>query len=186
MLDIREGQILVHPIHGPAVVAEIRMRKFGSTLTRYVELSLVGEDLRVSVPVVRVEALGIRAPFDADGLASFLQVLRGQSAAEERQWSRRFKQNQERISTGDTMVLAATVRDLTRRKSYLGISVAEKDQWRRALRPLASELMIVLDLARDEAEAMIEGVVLENGHRPRVIRGPVDELGTATRLAETL
>jgi CarD family transcriptional regulator len=159
-MHFAEGQTLVHPYHGPATVRGIRTRHRRNTAANYLMLEVVNTDLTVGVPVENAELVGLRQVLDAEQREALFEVLRAPAGPEESQWSRRHKDNQERLRTGDIFVVAGLVRDLTRRLQAAGtISHAEKDMLRYARKPLVTEIALSMSIGLEEAEETLDAVL---------------------------
>ncbi|MFT4470632.1 CarD family transcriptional regulator [Arthrobacter sulfonylureivorans] len=160
-MQFAEGQSLVHPHHGPAVVRGIRTRLSRQHAEcRYVMLEIKDSNLTVGVPVENAEEIGLRTVFDEVQMQALFEVLRAPSREEDPQWSRRFKDNQERLRTGDIFVIAGLVRDLSRRLQSKGsMSHAEKDMLQYAKKPLATEIALSKGIGLQEAEEILDAEV---------------------------
>lgn len=160
-MQFAEGQTLVHPHHGPAVVRGIRTRPSRQHAEcRYVILDVKDSNLTVGVPVENAEEIGLRTVFDEGQMQALFEVLRAPSRKEDPQWSRRFKDNQERLRTGDIFVVAGLVRDLSRRLQTKGsMSHAEKDMLQYAKKPLVTEIALSKGIGLQEAEEILDAEV---------------------------
>lgn len=153
------GQLVIHPHHGPATVQETITRTVGGVERVYVSLLVHRSDLTVSVPADTAEEVGIRAPLSVEQLQEIITILQAPSQPFEKQWSRRMKDQQERLLLGDLKVTAAVVRDLQRRELDGGLSPAEKDLFKKARGPLLGEFVEALGLPDERAEEIVEAAV---------------------------
>lgn len=123
-------------------------------------LEIKDSNLTVGVPVENAEEIGLRTVFDEVQMQALFEVLRAPSREEDPQWSRRFKDNQERLRTGDIFVIAGLVRDLSRRLQSKGsMSHAEKDMLQYAKKPLATEIALSKGIGLQEAEEILDAEV---------------------------
>ena len=161
-MQFAEGQTLVHPHHGPAVVRGISTRHTRQNAEcRYLMLEVRDSNLTVGVPVESAEKVGLRSIFDEVQMEALFEVLRAPSREEDSQWARRFKDNQERLRTGDIFVIAGLVRDLSRRLQRMGsMSHAEKDMLQYAKKPLVTESALSKGIGVPEAEAILDAEVI--------------------------
>ena len=74
-------------------------------------------------------------------------------------WSRRFKNHQEKLKSGDVYECAEVVRTLTRREQSGALSTAEKSMHARARHILVSELSGSWGIDPEAAEARIDSVL---------------------------
>lgn len=159
-MQFSEGQIVVHPHHGPCTVAGVTTRTVRGVATSYIDLAVHAKEMSICVPVHNVAEVGLRQVLDAQGLSELLEVLREPTGEEEAGWSRRFKNNVEQLRTGDLFATATVVRDLTRRQAEKGVSWGEKDLLRHARQPVVTELALALSLTEEEAEHALEEAIL--------------------------
>lgn len=165
-MQFTEGQIIVHPHHGPATVTELMTRKIRGVPVTYITLTVQDTNLVISVPLEKSEEVGLRDVFDAEQLERLLVVLGAETGHEEQAWSRRFKENNEKLATGDLYIIAGVVRDLTRRLEDKGLSAGEKDMLKNARKPLMAELALAMDITGEDAEKVLDGAIV--GERPTV------------------
>lgn len=156
------GEIVVHPHHGPTTVVGILERTFRGQTHQYLQLEVLGSGMAVSVPLDKAEEIGLRPLYDADGVAALLAVLASPSDQVQEAWTRRFKENQERMRSQDHLVQAEVVRDLTRRSVERGLSTGEKEQLWSATQPLLTELALALGVERERAQALIDATILDD------------------------
>lgn len=153
------GQVVVHPHHGPATVVDVLERTFRDTTHRYLQLEVVGSDMVVSVPVTALDDIGLRPLSDAAGVDEIVAVLAAPSDDMPEVWSRRFKENQERLRSRDHLVQAEVVRDLTRRQTERSLSMGEKQQLVEATEPLLTEIALALDVDRQHAQEVVDAAI---------------------------
>lgn len=158
-MQFTQGQLVIHPHHGPATVQSTMTRTIGGTERGYVELLVHRSNLTVSVPADTAEEIGIRPVLSAEQLEEILDVLQAPSGPFEKQWSRRMKDQQERLLLGDLKVTAAVVRDLLRRDLESGLSPAEKELLKNARRPLLGEFVEAFALSDEAADDLLVAAV---------------------------
>lgn len=155
------GQTVIHPHHGPAMVAKVMTRTLRGAQVEYAELEVVSSKLMVSIPVSRAEEIGIRDVAGVHELNRLADVLSGPTVGEEPQWSRRYKANRASIASGDPLQLAAVVRDLVRRRERGSLSLGEKDLLKEASAPLLAEIALAVDVSEDEASEVMYAMIMD-------------------------
>jgi len=158
-MQFEVGQTVVHPQHGPSTITQVFHRTMRGEQHTYIELEVQRSDLKVSVPVKIAEEIGIREPRTAEELGELWDVLGRETEHEEEQWSRRMKDNQERLRLGDLLSTAGVVRDLTRRSELKGLSAGEKDMLRSAMQPIIVEVGLSLGITDEEAEQVLGNAI---------------------------
>lgn len=161
-MEFSEGQIVVHPQHGPATITKIVTRTFRNTPTPYLRLEVHGTSLVIGVPVPNVEEIGLRPVLGPGALEELFDVLRASSPREEDSWSRRFKRNVEMLKLGDLPTTACVVRDLTRRLERCGLSAGERDLLKQARRPLVVEMALSCSVTDEQAESLVTAAIFNS------------------------
>ncbi|MFJ9590960.1 CarD family transcriptional regulator [Streptomyces acidicola] len=159
-MQFSEGQILIHPHHGPGTVTEVLDRSVNGTVKRYIQFQIHRTDLCIAVPVEKAHEVGLRSVYAATQVQELFGVLRAPTGEQEEAWSRRFKANSEVLRLGDLLLTAGVVRDLMRRQAERGLSTGEKDMLKHARQLLVAELALALKLTDGEVEELLDSAVL--------------------------
>jgi CarD family transcriptional regulator len=157
----RKGDTVVHREHGAAVITEISERDFLGETKKYMVLRLAYGDLTLMVPVDKTEDVGLRQVVSKQEVKKILDVLREDESKMASNWSRRFKNNMEKLHSGDPYQVAEVVKNLSIRERQKGLSAGEKRMLAQARRILVSELVFSLGCEEDEAEGQIDRVLDE-------------------------
>ena len=163
----RKGDTVVHPEHGAAVIEDLCTREFQGERKRYLKLRVVHGDLTVNVPVESTDEVGLREVVSKPQVKKVFKVLKEDESRMSANWSRRFKNNIEKLRSGDIFQVAEVVRNLSIREREKGLSAGEKRMVAKARQMLVSELMFVTGDTEEESVASIDKV-LEDSHRARV------------------
>lgn len=166
----RKGDTVVHPEHGAAVIEELREREILGEKRKYFVLRVAYGDLTLMVPVDSTEEVGLREVVSKAEVKKVLNVLKEDESKMAANWSRRFKNNIEKLRSGDIYQVAEVVRNLSIRERERGLSVGEKRMITKARQILVSELAFATNESEDKAEAMIDKV-LDDSHGARVLQG---------------
>ena len=157
-MGYKVGDMVVYPRHGAARVDAITERTVKGVTRQYLQLSVLSSDgLVINVPVENAEKVGVRDIVDADAVSKVFDILRTPIVEKEMNWSRRYKLNVEKISTGDVNQIAEVVRDLTQRNvDEHGLSAGEKRMLTRARSILTSEISLSEDISEEEAQRLLD------------------------------
>ena len=158
-MSFKVGDRVVYPHHGAAVVKKKeKIEAFGEK-REYLVLQMVHGDLTLRVPVDKAEEVGMRPPISEADVEDVFEVLAKKDVREPTNWSRRFKNHQEKLKSGDVYECAEVVRNLTRREQSGALSTAEKSMQARARHILISELSVSWSVDPVAAEARIDEVL---------------------------
>ena len=113
-------------------------------------------ELTLSVPVDKADDVGMRPPIGKDEVEDLFELLGKKDVREPANWSRRFKNHQEKLKSGDVYQVAEVVRNLALRDQSKGLSAGEKSMFVKARSVLVSELSFALDVSEEDALAKVE------------------------------
>jgi CarD family transcriptional regulator len=166
----RKGDTVVHPEHGAAVIEELKVKEFFGERKKYFVLRVAYGDLTLMVPVESTEEVGLRQCVSKSEVKKVMATLKEKENDTAANWSRRFKNNIEKLRSGDIYQVAEVVRNLSIRDADKGLSAGEKRMITKARQILVSELCYALGESEEKAEAMIDKV-LEDAHGAKVPAG---------------
>ena len=90
----------------------------------------------------------MRPPISESDVEDLFRLIGKRDVREPANWSRRFKNHQEKMKSGDVYQVAEVVRNLALREKGKGLSTAEKSMLERARGILVSELSFALERHR--------------------------------------
>ncbi|QSX08157.1 CarD family transcriptional regulator [Alkalibacter rhizosphaerae] len=150
------GDKIVYPMHGAGIIEGIEEKEIlGETLPYFV-LKLPVGSMKIMVPVNNCSDLGIRPIVSNEELEKALDILQECQNDMESNWNRRYRENLEKLKTGDIMDIAEVVKDLYIMDKEKGLSTGEKKMLNNAKQILISEIVLVRDMDNEEAEALIK------------------------------
>ena len=131
-MKFKKGDTVIYPQHGACIVQGTKkMEAFGAT-QEYLILRTVINEMTLSVPTLKTDEVGVRPPVNADELEDLVSVLSKPDPRVPSNWSRRFKNHQEKLKSGDVYQVAEVVRNLALREVTKGLSAGEKAMLVRA------------------------------------------------------
>ncbi len=158
-MGFKVGDRVVYPHHGAAIVEATESREaFGQT-TEYLVLRMAHGEMVLRVPVDKADEVGMRWPISTEDVEDLFEVLARRDVREPANWSRRFKNHQEKLKSGDVYQVAEVVRNLALREREKGLSAGEKTLFTKARNVLVSELSFALDVSEDDALEKVEAAL---------------------------
>lgn len=145
------GDKIVYPMHGAGVIEAIEERDILGENRRYYVLRMPIGEMRVLVPVSHMPEGGLRPVICAEEVCRVFAILGEDAGIEQENWNRRYRQNLDKLKSGDIFELAEVVRNLTRRDQRKGLSTGEKKMLDNARQLLVSELV----LAENSSEEIV-------------------------------
>lgn len=153
------GDKVVYPHHGAAEVVACETRALNGEQVDYLVIVTHDGETRILVPADRCEVVGVRPPVPAREVPDVCDVLSKREVREPSNWSRRLKNHQAKLKSGDVFELAEVVRNLSLRQRSTDLSHAEADMLKRSRRMLVSELCYSLDVDEPTAEQQLENAL---------------------------
>ena len=160
-VTFKPGDRVVYPHHGAAVIEKREKRTAFGEEREYLVLRMAHGDLVLSVPVDQVDQVGMRWPISNEDVADLIDVLAKRDVREPANWSRRFKNHQEKLKSGDVYQVAEVVRNLALRNYTKGLSAGEKSLYTKARTVLISELAFALDVDEEVATNRVDDALVE-------------------------
>jgi CarD family transcriptional regulator len=159
------GAKVIYPSHGVAEIVGRESRAINGATETYLVLSVLqpgwgtGGWMKVSLPEDRAEALGVRAAISREDASDVIELLGMSDVHVPGNWSRRFKNHQEKLRSGDVYACAEVVRNLALRQRKSSLAAAETAMYARARHSLISELAVSWGIGDDEAETRVDGAL---------------------------
>ena len=153
------GEKIVYPMHGAGVIEKIEDKKILGQTRQYYILHVPCGDIKIMCPVDATEEIGVRAIITKDELQQVLTVLKSDTSEMSGNWNRRYRENMEKLKTGNVMDVAEVVRNLMRTDREKKLSAGEKKMLSNARQILLSELILVGDLDEGSANTLINDAV---------------------------
>ena len=156
------GDTIVYPPHGAGRVENKERKAVLGEERVYLTIRILHSDMTLMVPDDGAEEAGLRRVVGDDGLERLTALLEGETTEDGGPFSRRFRQNREKIRTGDVFELGEVVRNLTLRDREKPLSTGERQMLTQAKRILCSEVAFSRGTDEQEATEWVDAL-LERG-----------------------
>jgi len=165
-VKFKKGDTIIYPQHGACIVMGTKkMEAFGEK-QEYLILQTVINEMTLKVPVDKTDEVGVRPPVSADELEDLVAVLSKPDPRVPSNWSRRFKNHQEKLKSGDVYQVAEVVRNLAARNRDASLSAAERTMYERARVNLISEISPALKVSAEDAEEYLDAALAKGVLKP--------------------
>ena len=167
-MKFKKGDTVIYPQHGACKVVATRKEdpfESGKSI-EYLILSTVIGEMMLKVPLAKVDDVGVRPPVSPDELADLVAVLSKADPRVPSNWSRRFKNHQEKLKSGDVYQVAEVVRNLAARNRDASLSAAERTMYERARVNLISEIAPALKVSTEDAEQYLDDALAKGVLKP--------------------
>ena len=125
-MSFQIGDRIAHPLHGAGVIDRIESRRIGRESREYFVLKLQGSGMVVMVPKNACDEVGVRPIVDADTAYDLLRRIPDMDVSMADNWNKRYRENMQRIKSGDLTELAAVIKALTQRDEKRPLSMQRK------------------------------------------------------------
>jgi CarD family transcriptional regulator len=152
------GDKIVYPMHGAGVIEEITEKEILGKRKKYYILKFPIGDMKVMVPVGKVEQIGVRPVIDSEQVATVFSILDEDPDEMSENWNKRYRENMDKIKSGDICQVANVVRNLIARDREKGLSTAEKKLLTNARHIMVSELVLTNTYSPEEIDARLDAL----------------------------
>ncbi|MCQ4635574.1 CarD family transcriptional regulator [Anaerovorax odorimutans] len=153
------GDKIVYPMHGAGVIEQIEEKEILGEQREYYVLKVPCGDMKIMIPVDSSDEIGVRNIISAEEIKTVLSVLADVSSEMPHNWNRRYRENMEKLKTGDAVEVAEVVRNLTRTDREKKLSTGEKKMLTNARQILLSEMVLAGGMDTARADILIDEAV---------------------------
>lgn len=149
------GDKIVYPMHGAGVIESIEEKEILGSKQNYYVMKMPVGDMKVMIPTLNVEGIGIREIIDSHEVDKVYEILQDQSINVTNNWNKRYRENMTKIKSGNIYEVADVVRILMIRDREKGLSTGERKMLNSARQIMISELVLAEGTDPDEIETAI-------------------------------
>ena len=152
------GDKIVYPMHGAGTIDAIEQKDILGEKQEYYIIKMPGE-VKVMVPTAKASSVGVRSIINKEEAGKVLEVLEANETAMSNNWNKRYKENMDKMKTGDIYEIADVVRNLSYKQKEKGLSTGEKKMLNNAKQILVSELVLAEHASENEVENLVENKI---------------------------
>ena len=152
------GDKVVYPMHGAGIIEGIEEKDVLGEKQNYYIIKMPGE-VKVMVPTAKAADVGVRDIIDSNTASKVFKVLEANSTEMSMNWNKRYRDNMEKMKSGDIYEVADVVRNLSFKQKEKGLSTGEKKMLLNAKQILVSELTLAENSKKEEIEEMVNSKI---------------------------
>ena len=152
------GDKVVYPLHGAGKIVAIEEKAILDEKQSYYIIQMPGE-VKVMVPIAKAEEVGVRNIIDKNSADEVFKVLETDETEMNKNWNKRYRDNMEKLKSGDIYEIADVVRNLSFKQKEKGLSTGEKKMLNNAKQILVSELVLTEHASQEEIEEIVENKI---------------------------
>ncbi len=171
------GDEIVYPMHGAGVIDAIERKNVLNEETDYYIIAMPGE-VKVMVPTEKAEEIGVRNIIDKNDVSKVLNILEEDETEMSDNWNKRYRDNMDKMKSGDIYEVADVVRNLSFKQKEKGLSTGEKKMLNNAKQILISELVLAENVPQSEIEKIIDNKINVSFKENRMHEGNISQINT--------
>ena len=152
------GDKIVYPMHGAGTIDSIEEKDILGEKQSYYILKMPS-NVKVMIPTAKAEEVGVRNIIDKQSAEKVFTVLSQDETEMEKNWNKRYRDNMDKMKSGDIYEVADVVRNLSFKQKEKGLSTGEKKMLNNAKQILVSELVLAEHANQEEVEEQIENKI---------------------------
>lgn len=155
-MSFQIGDKVVHPMYGAGILESVVQRKVGGVVRDYYIMKLPERSMIVMIPTENSEEIGVRPIIDCEQADRILASIPQIQVEMTSNWNHRYRENLERLKSGDLLEVAWVVKGLTQRETSRGLSTGERKMLHSARQILISELVLSKSISYEGAEQALD------------------------------
>ena len=116
-------------------------------------------EVKVMLPTAKAEEVGVRNIINKESADKVFGVLERDETAMDKNWNKRYRDNMEKMKSGDIYEIADVVRNLSFKQKEKGLSTGEKKMLNNAKQILVSELVLAEHATQEEVEQLVDNKI---------------------------
>ena len=152
------GDKIVYPMHGAGTIDSIEEKDILGEKQSYYILKMPS-NVKVMIPTAKAEEVGVRNIIDKQSAEKVFTVLSQDETEMEKNWNKRYRDNMDKMKSGDIYEVADVVRNLSFKQKEKGLSTGEKKMLINAKQILVSELVLAEHSSYEEMEGIVDNKI---------------------------
>lgn len=153
--EFQIGDHVVYPLQGVGLIKDIKERELRGQKVMYYVIYIDISDMLVSIPVTKVEEIGIRPLVSAKEAQKTLSEISSKYEPVNVDWKARFQNNLDLVKEGSISSISKVVQGLYHRSRIKELPVQERKLYDNAIRLLIDECAYSLGRTQDDVEREI-------------------------------
>lgn len=173
------GDKVVYPMHGAGTIDSIDKKNILDEEVEYINISMPG-GVKVMVPTNQASKQGLRNIISKNDVDKVFTILETDETEMSDNWNKRYRDNMDKMKSGDIYEVADVVRNLSFKQKEKGLSTGEKKMLNNAKQILVSELVLVEKVTEPEIEKLVDNKIDVSYKENRTENGIENEINTSS------
>ena len=157
--DFNADDFVVYPTHGVGRILGTEQNTVAGMNIDMLIVRFEQDRMTLRVPLEKARSLGLRTLSSKKQMEEAITTLKAKARVRRDMWSKRAKQYEDKIRSGDPVSIAEVVRDLRRRNTQTEQSYSERQMYQAALQRLAREFAAIEKIDQEAAAVKLENLV---------------------------
>lgn len=153
------GDYVVYPAHGVGKVADITKQKVAGMDLELIVVNFDKDKMTLRIPMAKAENIGLRQIADSGLMNEAFSTLKGKAKVKKVMWSRRAQEYENKINSGNPVMIAEVIRDLHRIENLADQSYSERQIYDQAVDRLANEVAVFEKTSTAEASKKLLSIL---------------------------
>lgn len=154
------GDKVVHPMHGAGIIEGVTEERVSGRKASYYVFRMPVGGLVLKIPTENCGTIGVRALSSRETIVDVLNRIPEMDVDMTANWNHRYRENMERIKSGDLLEVARVIKGLMWRDAQRGLSNGERKMLHTAKQILISEIVLVQDGVYQETERCLNETMM--------------------------
>jgi len=155
-MPFKIGDMVAHPMYGAGVLESVVQKKVDGVVREYYIMRLPERTMIVMIPRESSGAIGVRPIVDRERADAVLAAIPSIQVEMTANWNHRYRENMERMKSGDLLEVAWVIKGLTLRDAARGLSTGERKMLHSARQILLSELVLSKQQSYESVSAELD------------------------------
>ena len=171
------GDKVVYPMYGAGTIDSIDKKNILDEEVEYINMLMPG-GVKVMVPSNQATNQGLRNIISKDDVEKVFCILENDETEMSDNWNKRYRNNMDKMKSGDIYEVADVVRNLSFKQKEKGLSTGEKKMLNHAKQILVSELVLVENATDTEMQKLVDNKIDVSFKENRSNEGIENEIST--------
>lgn len=154
------GDKVVHPMHGAGIIENIVQERINGKICYYYVFNMPVGALTLKIPTENSIAIGVRDLSDPSLIDDVVSAIPDMEADMTPNWNRRYRENMDKLKSGNLYEVAKVIKCLVRRDLDRGLSNGERKMLHSAKQILLSEIVLVKRMDYNSAESWLLDAIM--------------------------
>ena len=146
------GDKVVYPMYGAGIIKEIEIKELNGINEKYYVIDIPTSKMIVRLSCQKADKAGLRYVMDKETITKIINEVKKKESKVSENWNQRYKDNMDKIKTGEFDNVAEVYKILTLRERQKGLSGAEKKMLSNIKQIASSEISFSSNIEKPEAE----------------------------------